>query len=92
MTTNIREIKRTSLLETGQRLRELGDEVDKREDIEGAIVVVCCKDGRVALRGYGYRTSALECIGWLHRALDAMTDGSGLETDFSKSTPPSGVA
>lgn len=85
--SNVREIKRTSLLDTGRRLIELGNEVAKRDDIEGAIVVVCMKDGRVALRGYGYRTSALECIGWLHRALDAMTDGSGLETDFTGAPP-----
>jgi hypothetical protein len=84
---SVREIKRASLLDHPQRLRELADELAKLATVEGTIVIVCYKTGNVAVRGYGYRTSALECIGWLHRAMDAMTDGSGVETDFSGNAP-----
>jgi hypothetical protein len=80
--TNIREIKRTSLMNVPQRLRELADEIE-RQGLPTAIVVIGYPEGYVAVRGFGERTSALEATGWLHRALDAMTDGSRIDTDMS---------
>jgi hypothetical protein len=88
---SVREIKRVSLMNVPGKLRELADSCEKH-DLRTAIVIVGYPGGYCAVRGFGEKTSALEAIGWLHRALDALTDGSGVETDFSSMPEPPGAA
>ncbi len=81
---SIHEIKRTSLLDVPAKLHDLAAEFkDRPDELRTAIVVIGYKDGYVCVRGFGERTTALEAIGWLHRGLEAMTCGSGVEDDLS---------
>lgn len=82
----VHEIKRTSLMNCPQRLRELADEMEK-QGLRTVICVVGYPEGYAAVRGYGERTSALEAIGWLHRALDVLTSGSA-QIDAELTPPP----
>lgn len=85
---SVHEIKRVSLMDVPGRLKGLAAEIESRPtELRTAIVVVGYADGRVAVRGFGERTSALEAIGWLHRALDALTDGAGVEDNLSPDRP-----
>lgn len=85
---SLHEIKRTSLLDVPQRLRELADELQKRPELcKTAIVVVTYPEGRVCVRAYGERTTGLETTGWLARALQMMTDGSGVQDNFTWHPP-----
>lgn len=85
----VREIKRVSLMDVPGKLRQLAAEYERRSgELRTAIVVVGYTDGFVCVRGFGERTTALEATGWLHRALDVMTSGSGVDEDFSSSKPP----
>lgn len=89
---SVREIKRTSLLDVPAKLREIAAEYERRPDeLRTAILVVGYRSGHVAVRGYGERTSALEATGWLHRALDVLTDGVGM-SDSLTPAPPKGSA
>jgi hypothetical protein len=86
---SLHEIKRVSLLDVPAKLREMAAEYERRSgELRTAIVVVGYADGFVCVRGFGERTSALEATGWLHRGLDVMTAGSGVDEDFSSSKPP----
>lgn len=88
---SVHEIKRLSLLDVPGKLRELATQYAERpEELRTAIVVVGYADGFVCVRGFGERTSALESTGWLHRALDVMTNGTGVSDDLSSSEPPPG--
>ena len=79
---SVYEIKRLSLMNIPGKLRELADYYERNVDSLGtAIVVMGHRDGTVSVRGYGERTDALQCTGWLHRALDVMTDGSTAEDE-----------
>jgi len=80
----LHEIKRTSLLNVPQRLRELADEMEKRKDERFAVTVVIGyldRGGKVAVRGFGERTSGLECSRWLARAQTMMTEGADIGGD-----------
>lgn len=84
---SVHEIKRTSLLNCPQRLRELADEMEK-QGLRTVVCVIGYPDGCVAVRAFGERTSNLETTGWLHRGLDVLTNGcSAADADFSP-TPP----
>lgn len=86
---SLHEIKRTSLMDVPAKLRELAMQYEERpRELRTAIVVVGYADGFVCVRGFGERTSALEATGWLHRALDVMTTGTGVLDDLSSATPP----
>lgn len=87
---SVHEIKRISLLDVPGKLRELADEFEKRSaELCTAVVIVGYDTGHVAIRGYGERTSGLEAIGWLHRALTVMTEGAGVEDNFTVQPPSS---
>jgi len=75
---SVHEIKRTSLLDCPQRLRELADDIE-REGLKTVICVIGYPDGRVAIRGYGERSSGLEASGWLARAQTMMTEGAAAD-------------
>jgi hypothetical protein len=88
MAAKVHEIKRTSLLDIPQRLRELANEIESRGDEHrSAVIIISYPDGKVAVRAYGERTSGLETTGWLARAMEMMTSGSGVEDNFTW-TPP----
>ncbi|MGH3630865.1 MAG: hypothetical protein ACRDRL_25910 [Sciscionella sp.] len=81
-------IERKSLLDIPGKLRELADQYERNpERMTTAILVVGYDDGTVAVRGYGRRTEALQCTGWLHRGLDAMTDGSMADNSGCSNEP-----
>lgn len=87
--SKVHEIKRISLMDVPAKLRQLADEFEKRPgELRTAIVTVGYADGYVAVRGFGERTSALEGIGWLHRGLDFLTNGSGVDDNLATSPPP----
>jgi hypothetical protein len=83
---SVTEIKRTSLLDCPQRLRELADDMEKN-GLKTVICVVGYPEGKVAVRGYGERTSALEASGWLMRALTVMTEGCAADDSNIGTTP-----
>lgn len=88
---SVHEIKRRSLLDVPGKLRELATQYEARpEELRTAIVIVGYDDGLVCVRGFGERTLALEATGWLHRALDVMTNGAGICDDLTSSEPPTG--
>lgn len=84
---SVHEIKRISYMDVPGKLHELAVHVE-REKLQTAIVIIGHDNGRVSVRGYGTRTSALEAIGWLHRALDFMTDGSSADWNPEAAPPP----
>ena len=74
---SVYEIKRPSLLNVPAKLRELADQYERHAAcMRTAIVIIGYDDGTVVVRGYGERTDALQATGWMHRALDAMTNAS----------------
>lgn len=79
----VREIKRTSLLNAPEKLRELAKEIEARGEPYTAIVVVGYPDGRVSVRGYGPRSDSLACSGWLARAQTLMTEDAGQQDNFT---------
>lgn len=88
---SVHEIKRVSLMDVPAKLRQLAGEFEKRpEELRTAIVIIGYGNGYVAVRGFGERTSALEGIGWMHRALDAMTHDSSAEPSVLAPDPKSG--
>lgn len=83
---SIHEIKRTSLLDCPQRLRELADDMEKN-GLKTVICVIGYPGGKVAVRGYGERTSGLEASGWLARAQTLMTEGAAADDSDIGRTP-----
>jgi len=81
---SVHEIKRTSLMNVPDKLRQLALEFEQRPaELRTAVVIVGYADGYVAVRGFGERTSALEATGWLHRALDVLTNGAGISDNLT---------
>lgn len=87
---NLRVIGRASLLDVPRRLRAMAEEIEARGDTHRTVIcVVAYPDGRVSVRGFGERTSALEATGWLTRAITGLCDGSLVESDnFCPQDPP----
>lgn len=87
-TGNIREIRRTSLMNVPKKLHELGRTCEIL-DVRTAVVILGHPDGRVSVYGFGERTSALEATGWLARAQTSIAEGSGAgESDGYSWDPP----
>ena len=77
---SVTEIKRVSLLNVPEKLRELAKAFEERpEALRTAIVVIGYDTGHVAVRGYGERTSCLEAVGWLNRGLVHLAEHSGID-------------
>lgn len=82
VSANLHVINRISFLNIPEQLRLLAERIESGQiDAVSAVFVLGRSDGRVAVRGYGERTSALECIGWMHRALTYMTERSGIDSE-----------
>jgi len=69
--SNVREIKRDSLLNIGAGLRKLADWADKNpEAVRTVLIISAANDRVVCCHGYGERCSAVEALGWLALAKD----------------------
>lgn len=92
--SNVHEIKRKSLLDAPGKLRALADELELKDIATSTTVAVVLgySCGRVAVRGYGERSSALMVTGWLARALSVLTEGSDADDADGYTWEPPGAA
>jgi hypothetical protein len=88
---SVTEIKHVSLLDVPAKLRALADEVE-RFNLRTVVVVIGYPSGKVAVRGYGERSSALMTTGWLARAQNVMTEDCAAADDDGYQWTPPGVA
>ena len=85
---SVHEIKITSLMNVPAKLRELAQNIEE-EGIKTCICIIGHANGKVSVRAYGERTSALQTTGWLVRAQTMMTEGcNASDSDGYQWTPP----
>lgn len=87
---SVTEIKQTSLLDIPAKLRALADEIEVK-GFKTVVLIIGYPTGKVAVRAYGERTSALMTCGWLARAQTMMTEGCDA-SDGNWSWEPPGPA
>ena len=85
---SVHEIKKTSFLNVPEKLRELAQNIEE-EKILTCVCIIGHTNGKVSVRAYGERTSALQTSGWLARAQTMMTEGCyASDADNFQWSPP----
>lgn len=88
---SVTEIKKVSLMDVPAKLRALADEIERLK-LPTVVVVIGYPTGKVAIRGYGERTSALMTTGWLARAQTMMTEDCNAKDGDGYTWNPPGAA
>jgi len=79
---SVTEVRHVSLIDVPAKLRDLADECERLK-LTTAVVVIGYPNGKVSVRAYGERTSALMTTGWLARAQTMMTEDCAADDNWS---------